>query len=522
MGFTDKYNQLIIIIITFFLILSKFNNSAVVTNAPPSICNGKTHNVDDEAKNIYGLQCKNDGTDDCIVCFESSNIVISKNIKYDIYFLLHYHDYRSSSMQTLNIPTFVHDIANENDDRRTTIFACHLQAKNAGDFNYSHVSDIEINVIDSVNKMQIMKRKYVILYHGKKIGIPLIENKKQFLHLGSGTNIIKNKRSTEEWFNFDSLMGLGADWGQAGQLRTNENLIRWKISDTLAFIPSNSIDLIYMNTLLSVASFPQTIENFKSGNGTNSFYSRNTRADSAFKALFHEICKFTMCVLIAFFSTGILYPTVARTNSKFLILFIITHMCLDRVLKPNTGMFRIGDRTGRNFNYKLKGYIQDFFDMEYNMTLVEHGPASTSTNAADVFHLMTSECLECARKFLCPGLTPSLRPDHPVIVEKLNTYGWSSCWICHVEFFYKYDKPLKDVNEKNCIYYDISSDQSTYIFYGNTNMSYWAIEGVKGNDWKNIQPSSPNIRFDIMKWPCITEDEFIYGRKAGHSSDTEL
>ena len=25
-------------------------------------------------------------------------------------------------MQTLNIPTFVHDIANENDDRRTTIF----------------------------------------------------------------------------------------------------------------------------------------------------------------------------------------------------------------------------------------------------------------------------------------------------------------------------------------------------------------------------------------------------------------
>ena len=204
-------------------------------------------------------------------------------------------------MQTLNIPTFVHDIANENDDRRTTIFACHLQAKNAGDFNYSHVSDIEINVIDSVNKMQIMKRKYVILYHGKKIGIPLIENKKQFLHLGSGTNIIKNKRSTEEWFNFDSLMGLGADWGQTGQLRTNENLIRWKISDTLAFIPSNSIDLIYMNTLLSVASFPQTIENFKSGNGTNSFYSKNTRADFAFKALFHEICKFTMCVLIAFF-----------------------------------------------------------------------------------------------------------------------------------------------------------------------------------------------------------------------------
>ena len=80
MGFTDKYNQLIIIIITFFLILSKFNNSAVVTNAPPSICNGKTHNVDNEAKNIYGLQCKNDGTHDCIVCFESSNIVISKNL----------------------------------------------------------------------------------------------------------------------------------------------------------------------------------------------------------------------------------------------------------------------------------------------------------------------------------------------------------------------------------------------------------------------------------------------------------
>ena len=87
MGFTNKYNQLIIIIIiTFFLILSKFNNSAVVINAPPSICNGKTHNVDNEAKNIYGLQCKNDGTHDCIVCFESSNIVISKNIEYDIYF----------------------------------------------------------------------------------------------------------------------------------------------------------------------------------------------------------------------------------------------------------------------------------------------------------------------------------------------------------------------------------------------------------------------------------------------------
>ena len=292
----NQYNQLrIIIIITFVLLISKFNTAA---NAPPSICNGKTHNIDNETNNVYGLQCKNDGTHDCIVCFESSNIVLSKNIKYDVYFLLHYHDYRSSTMQTLNIPTFVHDdITNENDERRTTIFACQLQPKVAGNFAYSHVADIEIKIIDSGNKMQIMKRKYVILYHSTQIGIPLDENKKHFLHLGSGTNIIKNKKSTEEWFNFDSLMGLGADWGKTGQLRTNENLIRWKISDTLAFIPSNSIDLIYMNTLLSVASFPQTLENFKSGNGTNSFYSRNPRADSAFTTLFHEMCKFTICVL---------------------------------------------------------------------------------------------------------------------------------------------------------------------------------------------------------------------------------
>ena len=137
------------------------------------------------------------------------------------------------------------------------------------------------------------------LYHHKPVGNTDQLGRKQFLHLGSGTNIIQDS-DDGDWFNFDSLLGLGQDWGSPEQQSLHQNLVRWKILDMLTFLPSNSIDLVYMNCLLSVASFPQTIEDFKRQKRGEQredgffyyFYSRNPYGITVFENLFHEIRKF--------------------------------------------------------------------------------------------------------------------------------------------------------------------------------------------------------------------------------------
>ena len=112
---------------------------------------------------------------------------------------------------------------------------------------------------------------------------------------------------------------------------------------------------------------------------------------------------------------------------------------------------------------------------------------------------MTPQCLNCAKKVLGKSLD--------------LVHNWGMCWICHVEFNYYMTKPeIKDVDKKTCVYYDTTSD-GRYVFYGDENMSYWAIEGVKGNKWSEIHPSSPNIKFDIVSWPFIDEKDFIYSNK---------
>lgn len=165
----------------------------------------------------------------------------------------------------------------------------------------------------------------------------------------------------------------------------------------------------------------------------------------------------------------------------------------DRVLKPRVGMLRIGDRTGRNHFYSLKPFISKFFRTQYGLDLVDHGPSSTSTNNIDVFHLMSPECLTCARKIMHDA-----------------SPNWGLCWVCHVEIHVHMQIPNSQGSvEQTCTYYDVVEDGGQkYITYGNEMMSYWAIEGVKGNNWKLIQPS-PNIWFDISRWPWLDKKDLM-------------
>ena len=161
------------------------------------------------------------------------------------------------------------------------------------------------------------------------------------------------------------------------------------------------------------------------------------------------------------------------------------------MLKPRVGMLRIGDRTGLNHFPSLKPFISKFFRTKYNLDLVDHGPCSTSTNNVDVLHLMSPDCLTCARKFMHEGLK-----------------NWGQCWICHVELNLHTQIPNTE-HMQTCTHYDvIENDGPKYVMYGNENMSYWAIEGVKGNNWRSIQPS-PNIWFDIASWPWLNKKDLI-------------
>ena len=132
------------------------------------------------------------------------------------------------------------------------------------------MSQFEINIIEKETLHVLLKRKYTILFHVTRIGcatakirngdneendISIRDKNKCYLHLGCGKTVIQNSKPGEAWFNFDSLLAKAWDWGSPNMQKDHENLIRWNISDALEFLPSNSIDLIYMNTMLgSVAN----------------------------------------------------------------------------------------------------------------------------------------------------------------------------------------------------------------------------------------------------------------------------
>ena len=173
------------------------------------------------------------------------------------------------------------------------------------------------------------------------------------------------------------------------------------------------------------------------------------------------------------------------------------------MLKPNTGMIRIGETSGTNFHPEMKQMVINFFQNEYNMTLVDHGPTRTSTNNKDIFHLLSPLCLDCARAFFDPNN------------EKINE--WGLCWICHITFkFFQYKPVINESKNATCTYIDVAFNNGHnvllpkvngitkwYVMYGEESMSYWAIEGVKGNNWNNIKPA-PNIQFDLSNWPFFS------------------
>ena len=178
----------------------------------------------------------------------------------------------------------------------------------------------------------------------------------------------------------------------------------------------------------------------------------------------------------------------------------ILFLNIDRVLKPNTGMIRIGERSGTSYHPEMKQMVINSFQNEYNMTLVDHGPTRTSTNNKDIFHLLSPDCLGCARAFFDPNN------------KKINE--WGLCWVCHVEFTFFHYKPVINESKNNtCAYIDVLFDNGHsvllpkrkgftkwYVMYGDVSLSYWAVEGVKGNNWNNIKPA-PNIQFDLSNWP---------------------
>ena len=261
------------------------NNVFIQSVALPSIstnearfCN-EIYNIDDEDRKIYGLQCvRSDRL--CIICFESNRILISNGMHYEASFYLHFYNHNHEK-DKMNIPASVSSINDNNSFR--TIFTCIFPNR-----LMSQVSQLEINIIEKETLQVLLKRKYTILFHvtgigcatakirngdNEENGISIRDKNKCYLHLGCGKTVIQNSKPGEAWFNFDSLLAKAWDWGSPNMQKDHENLIRWNISDALEFLPSNSIDLIYMNTMLG------SVANALGG---------ARRID---KRIFHDICK---------------------------------------------------------------------------------------------------------------------------------------------------------------------------------------------------------------------------------------
>ena len=114
-------------------------------------------------------------------------------------------------------------------------------------------------------------------------------------------------------------------------------------------------------------------------------------------------------------------------------------------------MIRIGETSGTNFHPEMKQMVINFFQNEYNMTLVDHGPTRTSTNNKDIFHLLSPLCLDCARAFFDPNN------------EKINE--WGLCWICHITFkFFQYKPVINESKNNTCVYIDVVFDNGTSFF----------------------------------------------------------
>ena len=252
--------------LTYMVWLSFFLNSNIFIQsvAIPSISTNEArfcyeiYNIDDEDRKIYGLQCvRSDRV--CIFCFESNGVAISNGIHYEASFYLHFYNHKHER-DKMNIPASVSSINDNNSSR--TIFTCIFP----NSLTTSQVSQFEINIIEKETLHVLLKRKYTILFHVTRIGcatakirngdneendISIRDKNKCYLHLGCGKTVIQNSKPGEAWFNFDSLLAKALDWGSPNMQKDHENLIRWNISDALEFLPSNSIDLIYMNNVLS-------------------------------------------------------------------------------------------------------------------------------------------------------------------------------------------------------------------------------------------------------------------------------
>ena len=274
----DRVNCTVAALFVYFCLVLQF---AVLTGTQV-LCD-HTHNLDDANSTFYGAQCGIQTR--CTICFESNIISVSKGVTYGVEIYLRV----NSSVSKLPVSA---KLLSKGADQ-TSVFVCELPKLKS-----SRVCTLEIRAYNDDEQKQIFQREYSLLYHHKSIGYVSQVGRKQYLHLGSGTNIIQDS-DEGDWFNFDSLLGLGQDWGSPEQQNLHQNLVRWKILDMLTFLPSNSIDLVYMNCLLSVASFPQTIENFKrqkrgeqrDGKFFHYFYHQNPYAETVFENLFHEICK---------------------------------------------------------------------------------------------------------------------------------------------------------------------------------------------------------------------------------------
>ena len=287
--------------LTYMVWLSFFLNSNIFIQsvALPSMsttgarfCN-EIYNIDDESRNLHGLQCVRSERR-CIICFESNRVVLSNGIHYEANFYLHFYSH-NHKRDKLNIPASVSSINDSSSPR--TIFTCIFPSNL---IMTSQVSQVEINIINKETMLMLLKRKYTILFHVTRIGcatakvkngdneendISIRDKNKCYLHLGCGTTVIQNSKPGESWFNFDSLLAKASDWGSPNIQKDYENLIRWDISDALEFLPSNSIDLIYMNTLLA------PVANAIGG---------ARRIDNR---IFHDICKLHKFILHIFIHT---------------------------------------------------------------------------------------------------------------------------------------------------------------------------------------------------------------------------
>ena len=292
-------------------------------------------------------------------------------------------------------------------------------------------------------------------------------------NLGSGITLLS---AAAGWINFDGMSSntkaaMAAptvqDWATTdfqtsfydthtttNETRQKYHLIRWDAKANLSWMPSNSVDVININCML--------------------YYLLGHRGLSSVQTLIQEIY---------------------------------------RVLKPGTGILRIGERdpTAQHLRPTIVEILGQVFGKQSWRNV---GPLRTYTNSSEAMHVTSPLCVDCISTFLQQKQHKQANKAANTTV-KLNSYGENDprrkfqesmleqgCWVCHIDML---SIPAQEQFIRQCEATHFMEDgcESVGRWYSVPVQfdPFFAVEAIKSNEEEDNKMIWPTVMDLSSQWP---------------------